>query len=322
MARIKSLYDALVGTQIEENQCTNFLVWLLQKLPRGVLEQICEASNLSLYKETRNRLDDQLEFRVQYPLPFSIPDAVIESRGKALIIETKMYPNSLDKVQFMNHFIGACKEFGDNNVWLLFLSGDKKTPPEIDKLNQKHTGRGGYLSWETLLGILRDSEKQLDEKYKIAIEEFLLFAARCKLGRLIAMNNEEMAKFIEGYSELEKFREPCTSRLLQVLDKCRDSIILECEERVEKSKDMQKKLPCLYRELSIKVWHTDPSAYIYINILQKMVGICFVGYQSKNEKEKFRTLWEIKLKAKYRNDLSLTSFTWVEKGDDELAFKQ
>lgn len=315
MARIRSLYDALIKTQVDEDKCTNFLIWLLEKLPPEILAEICEAAKLTLSKEIQNHLD----FRVQYPLTNSRPDAIIESDGKFLVIETKMYPNAFDKEQFMNHFTGASEEFLSENVWLLFLSGDKKIPNGLNELIPEHQGRIGFLSWEFLLQILKDSRVSLGQQYELVIEEFLIFAQHFKLGRLIAMNDEEMRQFIEKYIELEKFREPCTQKLLQILVKYRDRIIIDCEEKVEKSDDRQKELPCLYKGLRIHGWHVEHSAYIYINILQKMIGICLVGYQNKNEKDKFLSWWEAKLKEKYKSDLKLTSFTWVEEGDDDFA---
>lgn len=41
----------------EENICTNFLVWLIDKLPSEVLSKICEESNLSLSCEIENNLN-------------------------------------------------------------------------------------------------------------------------------------------------------------------------------------------------------------------------------------------------------------------------
>jgi hypothetical protein len=315
MARIRSLYDALVRTQIEEDRCTNFLVWLIEKLPADMLVKICDASRLSFPKGMK----DELDFMVQYPLTDSRPDAVISSKRGFLLIETKISSNAFDRAQFVNHFWGGCKEFGEDRVWLLFLSGDKRIPFELDQIMQDRQGKIGFLSWEKLLEVIRENKASMGGKYEIIIEEFLTFAKYYKLGRQVTMNNEEMAQFIEKYSELEKFKEPCTNRLLQVLDKYRDRIILECGEKVERSDDKQKKLPCLYRGFRIHGWHVDHSAYVYINILQKKIGICFVGYQNKNEKERFMALWGEKLKERYKENLSLTSLTWVEEGDDEFA---
>lgn len=135
------------------------------------------------------------------------------------------------------------------------------------------------------------------------------------------MNNEEMKQFIEKYYELEKFRKPCSDKLLQAIDMYKDKIIIDSQEKVEENKDdKQEKLPCLYKCLKIKGWHTNESVYIYINILQKLIGICLTGYQNdKNERKKFLELWENSFKDMCKEDARLKPFTWVNEDDDELA---
>lgn len=316
MAKINSLYDAIIKNQVEENQCTNFLVWLIEKLPSEVLSKICKESNLSM-----NDIQKNLNIDVQYHLENSIPDAIIEfSNGKQLIIETKLYPNDFNREQFINHFNGGCKEFGYENIWLLLLSGDKNAPSELNDLIIKHQGKIGHISWSSILRLLEDDIEALGEKYKIIINEFLIFAKHYKLGSLISMNNEEMKQFIENFVELEKFRKPCTDKLLETIDIYKDKIIIDSQEQVEENNDeYQSKLPCLYKCLKIKGWHIDSSAYIYVNIIQKLIGICFTGYEDKNTRTKFMKLWDKNFKDKYKKDIRLKSFTWVEEDDDKLA---
>lgn len=319
MAQIRSLYDAIVKTQVEENQCTNFLVWLIDKLPSEVLFEICEESNLSVLDDIQNNLN----IDVQYLLENSIPDAIIEfSKERYIIIETKLYPNDFNREQFINHLNGGCKEFGYENIWLLFLSGDKNTPSELNDLILKHNGKIGFISWSSILKFLENYKVTLGEKYEIIINEFLIFAKHYKLGSLISMNNEEMKQFIENFVELEKFRKPCTDKLLETIDMCKDKIIIDSQEEVEENNESQAELPCLYKCLTINGWHTDYSAYIYINILQKLIGICLTGYEDKDARNKFLKIWSEDFKDKYKKDSRLKSFTWVEEGDDELAINE
>lgn len=320
MTEINSLYDAIIKTQVEENQCTNFLVWLIDKLPSIVLSRIFEKSKLSISTEIQNNLS----IDVQYPLENSIPDAIIEFyENKYLIIETKLYPNAFIKSQFINHLKGGYKKFGKENIWLMFLSGDKNTPAELNELIAKHQGKIGFISWDSLLELLKENEKSLGEKYELIIKEFLIFANHYKLGRLISMNNEEMKQYFEKFAELEKFKKPCTDKLVQIIDMYKDRIIIDSREKVKENEENDGKneeLPCIYKCLEIEGWHTDYSAYIYINILQKLIGVCLTGYEyDKNVRNKFSKLWTDNLKDKYQKDLKLKSLTWVEEGDDELA---
>ncbi len=321
MAKIKSIYDAIVKTKVEEDQCTNFLVWLIGKLPAAIISQICILADIDIGENFNN----QREITVQYPLENSRPDAVIESNNKYLIIETKRYPNTFNIIQFLNHHNGAIKEFGKDNFGLIFLSGDKDIPDELNKLIKQNIGSIGHISWLSLLELLSNNKKNLNSAWSIIIDEFLDFAKHKKLGRLIAMNNQEMQQFIDRYAELEKFRQPCAESLNKILDQYVERIIIDCEERMklcDDDDDYQDELPCLYKSFNIKSWHTQYSSYVYINIIQKKVGICLTGYQEKKDINPFLELWNKSMKIKYKEDGELISFTWIEKDDDDMAINE
>lgn len=317
MAEIKSLYDAIIKSQIKEDQCTNFLVWLLKKLPSKIFLEISKMSDLLI-----NQVENNINFSVQALLKNSRPDALIEFyEGKYLIIETKLYPNSFNKEQFLNHFNGGREEYGEQNIWLLFLSGDEYIPSELNELKKKHYGRIGFISWKSLLQFLRSNVESLSEKYEIITKEFIAFANHYKIGRLISMNNEEIKRFIEVYPAVAKNQEAALEIFSGMLDKIKDRIIMECEELVEENEDdTQEKLPCLYRALNVDGWHIKKSSgFIFINILQKNMGIVLTGYQDKKEKAKFQLQWSENYKNKYKDDAKISSLTWVDEGEDEYA---
>lgn len=316
MAKIKSLYDALIKTQIKEDQCTNFLVWLLEKLPSRILLEICKKAELSIAHVSNN-----INAEVQTLFNKSRPDALIEfSEGKFLIIETKIYPNSFNKEQFLNHFNGGKDELGAENIWLLFLSNDESIPDELIELQKKHFGRIGFISWKSLIKLLRDNIESLGEKFEIITNEFLIFANNYKLGRLVSMNNEDFKRFIQAYPIVAKYQEVVLDKISDILNQIKDHIIIECEELVvENNDDTQEELPCVYRGLNIKDWYIkESSAYIFIDILQAIIGIVLTGYQeNKKEKAIFQSQWEKSYKHKYKSDPSLRTFTWI--GEDEYA---
>lgn len=304
--------------QKKEDQCTNFLVWLLEKLPSKILLELCNNSGLSI-----NEVMNELNVRVQHPLKKnSYLDALIEfADGKYIIIETKLFPNGFEKDQFIKYFHGGKNEFGVENIWLLFLSGDEKIPKELEKLKKRHSGRIGFISWKHLLQLLKDNKDSLGEKYEIIITEFLTFAAQYKLGWLISMNREDLIKFIEAYPVTEKYKEAAEQKFLKNLNDIIDYIILASEELAEVDEEnIEEELPCLFRCLKIRGWHTDYSAYVFINILLNKIGIVLTGYEDdKREKSKFLQLWNENYKFKYMNDSDLFSFTWIDKDDDDCA---
>jgi len=319
MAKIKNLYDAIIKTQSEEDQCTNFLVWLLGKLPSKIILEICKIAGLSI-----SQVEIKVNIEVQYKLKKdSRPDALIEfSEGKYLIIETKRYPNNFDKEQFLKYFNGGKDEFGEQNIWLMFLSCDEDIPGELDELKKKHYGRIGFISWKSLLQFIGDNVDSLGKEFEIITKEFIYFAENHKL-RSLSMNNEEINRFIEAYPVVVKYQESVLERFSRILENIKDRIVTECEELVEKNEDDEvEKLPCLYGALNIDGWHIKGSSgYVFIDIFQKKVGIVLTGYQDKNEKEKFQPQWSENYKNKYKDDANLCSFTWINKGEDEYAIK-
>lgn len=195
MSKVRSLYDALIMYKKKEDQCTNFLLWLLQKLPSTVMLEICREASLSI-----SRTDECPAVDAQFCLSDSIPDAKIEFlEGKHLLIETKREPGAFNEIQFMNHFLGGRKEFGRGNVWLLFLSGDSLIPEALDRLRKQFKGRIGFISWKSLLGLLKEYAGNNCEGYQILIKEFLVFAERYRLGRFEAMNTNELDEFLKVY---------------------------------------------------------------------------------------------------------------------------
>src|SRR5206468_6456223 len=121
---IRSLCDALLKTHVQENQCTNFLLWLLRKLPSPCLQEVCQKSGLLI-----DDISNEYGFRAQLVLENSTPDALIQlAHDKFLIVETKRFPNALNRSQFKNHITGSAKEFGAAICWFLFISGDSQEP--------------------------------------------------------------------------------------------------------------------------------------------------------------------------------------------------
>ena len=317
MAKIKSLWDAITMSDVPEDRCTNILLWLIGKLPAEVVFDICKMSGLSV-----DQVSDIVETRSQYILEHSRPDGlIIFNNGKHLLIETKRFPDSFDEQQFANHFSGGQKEFGRENIWLLFLSGDGSIPAELGRLQSEFNGQVGFISWKSLLSLLKEIQSKTREEYKILIEEFLTFANHLKLGRLISMNIDEIKKFLEIYPTVAKYEQTVEEKLLKLLDKIVDRIIMECEELVESNDDdRQKKLPSMYRCLKVKNWHTDNSGYVFLHIVLNKIGIILTGYQdNEKEKEKFLGKWEESFKNRYKEYGDIASFTWIDEGKDDYA---
>src|SRR5438445_5294630 len=122
MPEIQSLCDALLKTGVQEDRCTNFLLWILRRLPSTYLQKVCQSAGLAL-----NDISNEYGFNAQWILEKSRPDAVVQlAASKYLIIETKRFPNALNASQFENHITGSAKEFGPENCCFLFISGDRR----------------------------------------------------------------------------------------------------------------------------------------------------------------------------------------------------
>jgi hypothetical protein len=317
MPKVKDLYNAIIKPQKDEDRCTNFLLLLLNKLPSDIILRICDMSDLNIL----HKAGSAISIESQYMLKNSIPDGIIElSEQKYIIIETKIYPDYFNREQFMNHLEGSIEEFGKENIWLIFLSGDEHIPKELENIRKIHPGRVGFISWKSILYLFESNKSSLGEKYELIIEEFLSFANHYKLGRLISMNNEELNKFIESYSTLIKYQKYVKENFTDILNQINDRILMECEERVEVNRDVkQEELPCICKGLKIKGWHTEYSGYLFINLLLKKIGIMLVGYQDKKERTKFLSLWNDKWKNIYKDTTDLCSFTWIDEDEDEYA---
>lgn len=319
MIKIESIYDVF-NISTKEDQATNFLLWLLHKLPAEILHEFLKASDLQI-----GCLGDNFNFFVQYGLQHGLQksraDGLIKfADGKNIIIETKLWPDSFNKEQFYNHYKGASKEFSEENIWLLFLSGDKQIPDELKKLKTRYKGRIGFISWIDVIRLIKDNKDSLDAKYKIIIDEFLNFTNDIKLWRLISMNTEEMKKFLDFFPTLVTNWDAATEKLNSMLDKIKvqicDGIIA-----IENKDEIEEKLQCLYRCLTIKDWHTKRSAYIYLDAFLKQIGVVLTGYENIKERKEFLKSWDATYKNRYKKAADINSFTWVDKHDDDYAIE-
>jgi hypothetical protein len=317
--KVRSLYDVLIKTNVQEDQCTYFLLWLLQKMPSSYLLEILNSSGLDIVS-----VADYFDFIVQYPLynPENSKDrrvdAIIEFlENKFVILETKKFSNNFDKAQFLDEIKGAQKEFNKENIWALFLSGDKEIPAELAEIKKKLQGKIGFLSWKTILRFLNEKKESLTRDYEIIINEFLIFANHLKIGKEMDMTNDDFAKFLEAYPIVWKFEDIALERLNEYLDRLKEIIIIECEELVNVNKDEDvDKFPCIYQGFDIDDSHIDNnSGYLFVDLLYGRIGILLTGYQNIKEKNKFTGIWDKKYKSKYKDDSDLCAFTWDGEND-------
>lgn|GEM_PF-2823349 len=315
MREIRSLCDALLETHVQEDQCTNFLLWLLRKLPVKCLRDVCRDSGLLL-----DDVSNEYQFNAQWALENSRPDARIQiARNKFLFVETKRFPNALNRAQFENHITGGAKEVGESNCWFLFISGDSQAPPDLFQLRSLHADRIGFISWKGLLALFDSLKKQLEKPYSIILDEFLIFARYHRLGKLTDMNTEETKAFLAAYPTVNRYQEAAKEKFSKMLGTITNRVIVDCEEIVTAcNAEEQTDLPCLYRSLNVKGWHTPIlSAFIFLNILTKEIGVIGIGYQDTNQKKDFLPLWNGQFKQTFRNNPALHAFTWIDKGNDE-----
>ncbi|MGO9620944.1 MAG: hypothetical protein ACLPT6_06030 [Desulfobaccales bacterium] len=314
MTRIRSLYDA-IRTKIKEDQCTNLLFWLLKKTPSKVLLDILIESGLSI-----DTIDDNIDFLVQYPLKNSRADAKIDLSDNCwLIVEVKRLANFFYKEQFINHLKGARQEFGNDNTYFLFISGDNNIPNELETIITKNGDKGkiGFISWRKIFDLLNSYKYDFAEKYKIIIDEFLTFAKHYNLWRIMPMNKQDLQEFLSSYNVVYKYKDTVLEICEDFIMSLKNRIIIESNELIEENKgDTSEEFPCLIKSLFIDGWHLkkrESSAYIFIDVLNHRLGIVLNGYQDSKDKAEFLTLWNNKYKFIYEKDPRLNSFAW----DDE-----
>lgn len=323
MRKIKSIYDAIIKTKVLEDQCTNFLVYILDKLPKSILIEIIKAAQLKTPD-----FSSYVDINVQYHLAKSNvghndsrPDATIEfAEGKFLLLETKRFQDSFDANQFHNHYYNGIKAFGNNNVWCLFLSKDSQCPSDLKKLKKRYGGKVGFISWKELIEVLDRENKTKKLANSILIDEFIIFAKHYKLHKLITMNKQELKTFIRNYSGVALKQD----EVQEYFNKCIEDIsqrILESKETVKLNDDYYSEtLPCFYRTFNIKSWHIKkPSAYVFIDVLLKKVGVILYGFEDKTESKKLQLLWDKKYKQIYSKNATLTAVTWIGYGEDDFA---
>ncbi len=268
MREIKSLCDALLETHVQEDQCTNLFLWLLRKLPPFCLQEVCRESGIIL-----DEVSTEYGFHAQLVLEKSRPDGLIKfARDKFLIIETKRFPNALNKSQFENHITGSVKEFGALNCWFLFISGDSEEPSDLGQMRSIYGNRIGFISWSKLLALFTDIKQRLEKPYSILLDEFLIFAQYQRLGRLINMNADEIKAYLAAYPTVQRYQEAAQEKFSKMLAKITDYIICECGDRVTKFDEEVTWLPCLYRSLKVKGWHIpDIGLFVFLNIMTKEI---------------------------------------------------
>jgi hypothetical protein len=236
-----------------------------------------------------------------------------------LILETKIYPGAFNTKQFLNHVSGAAKQFGKENSWFIFLSGDVYAPHKITQLRHKYQGHIAFISWKNLLQILANSTRRSARQYSILVREFLLFANHYKLGRLSSMNYSELADFVGAYSKSIAMRDSANQLLLQFMKELVKRTIAHSNERAElNNDDCQEECPCFYYSFEVGGWHTPKSAYLFLNIAEKSIGVVLTGYQdSMKEKKDFAEEWDEKFKHLFKNDSDASVYTWIDEDGDE-----
>ena len=253
----------------------------------------------------------------------SIPDAVLEFPGpKYVVVETKIRPGMCSETQLLNHYHGAADRFGEDKIFLLFLSVERMPPSGVGLLSGQFKGKVFFLSWQHVLRYLEPKRAAGDHEQRFFLEQFFAIIRAEKLWRLFSMNTDELKSFLVHFPEVSTGREAATNTLLSLLEAILARAIACSGESAEDwtSEDSNWELPCLYSALKIRSWHTNTSAYIFVNAALGKVGVILTGYQDdRAQKEKLLGRWQDVFKSAFAGDPSARTFTWAEKDEDEFA---
>ena len=316
MPEIHNLTDALVKTRVVEDQCTNFLLWVLRNLPGHCLQEFCRESGVFV-----DGISNEWSFSSQWVLDGSRPDARIQlTRDKYLFIETKRGPNALNRAQFQNHITGATKSLGASRCLFLFISGDSEPPRDLIDLGSEHHAAIGFISWKRILGFLDSQKQALKKPYSVFIDEFRIFTRHHQLGKITYMTPDETKHFLAVYPTVRRYQEAAEERFKTLRSEMIQRIVAEVGERVTVSDSGERsdELPLLYSPLNINGWFiTVDSAFVFVDIFTKQCGLIAVGYQSPLEKSDLLPLWESEYGHTFRSNPRLQALTWTDSLEDD-----
>jgi hypothetical protein len=315
MPVVKSLVDVRKGGT-PEDRCTNALVWLLQFCSPELACQVLSLAGMAICETLQ-----QVKGSVQEHLAHSRPDAVLEFPGpRYVVIETKIHPGMCSEDQLRNHYRGATRQFGEERTLLLFLSVERTAPTVVRLLSERFPGKVFFLSWQQLLRFLDARRRDSHFKQQFYLEQFFECIRAEKLWRLFSMSTDELELFLAQYPTFFAKLQPAKNSLNDLLTSACTQAVASSGEGAEDwtAKDSRDELPCLYSALKIRGWHTDSSAYVFVNAVLGKIGVILTGYQSdREEKEKFLSRWHESFKSLFAADPGIRIFVWEE--EDEVA---
>ncbi|HUE00532.1 MAG TPA: hypothetical protein VMR62_13245, partial [Bryobacteraceae bacterium] len=236
-----------------EDRCTNALVWLFEKCSPELSCQVLSLAGLNL------DVPPAVTGQAQVHLGQSIPDAILEFAGQYVVIETKIYPGVCRESQLQKHYQHAANKYGEQRIFLLFLSVDRIAPGEVTLLARQHPGKVFFLSWHRVLQYLSSKGLISDPKQQVYLEQFFDMVRTEKLWRLIPMTTDELKGFLALYPDVCTKLESARISLYNLLDSVCTAAIASSGEAAEDSReDFSDELPCLYSAIKIPGWHTTP----------------------------------------------------------------
>ena len=315
MTVVKSLIDVIRKGPTPEDRCTNALVWLLQRCSPPIAREMLNLAGLDVGE---NREPPVAE--IQPSLTHSRPDAMLHFPGSArVLLETKIHPGMCSESQLRNHYRGAARRFGDDNLRMLFLSVEHAAPSAVVRLARQLPERVFYLSWQQVLRFLDAKRSVLDHEQQVYLEEFFACIRAERLWRLFSMTVDELKAWLGHYPNVLANQEAAKNLLNGLLGSIRIQAVAVSGERAEdvSSEDSGDQLPCLYSALKIKQWHTNFSAYVFVNAALNKTGVVLTGYQDdQKEKDAFLSRWHASLRDRFTTDPDLSAFIWAKEEDE------
>jgi hypothetical protein len=318
MPQIKSLTDVIKKGPTPEDKCTNALVWLLQRCSFSVVRELLALSGIEI-----GDIGGPVRGHIQEPFPNSRPDALLEFKGPIwVLVESKIHPGTCSISQLQNHYKGAIHKYGGEALRMLLLSVERKAPDALSALSKRIPDRVYYLSWQQVLHYLDSKRVEFNHEHQVYLDEFFAVLRDQKLWRLFSMTIDELRNFLTHYTITFSQQDAAKNLLVELLSAIRVRCVASTADRAEDKWDEEGSddLPCLYTLFKISKWHTNQSAYTFLNAAKGTMGVILTGYQDdKRQQDAFSAHWHSKFKEAFASDPSLQAFTWVDADDDNFA---
>jgi len=223
------------------------------------------------------------------------------------------------------HYTSGVREFGKDNAYAIFISGDNRPPKELAKIRSKFSGKIGFLSWHKDIIPCLDQTRITYKKLSLILKEFKTFLKYRLKGVVTVEDLKKVSEYYSKYRYVKENEKRVTDSVWDKLEGIEKGIVKKYKNYAggpkaseEQEEPGHKNMPCIYTWISLKKASLIDYAYIFGDITTKKAAIILVGYQwytKPKDKKSFIRKWNRDYKNKIKGKYKL--YTW---NDDKGVF--